>query len=372
MRWRLADDEHDPQSSLFRVSDVVGPEQSTGRMSDLTFLPVTARRILNEVAPSRAMPHRWTINAYRGCSHACTYCFARPTHEYLGLSPGEDFDRKIVVKINAVERLRVELSDPRWRREHVAMGTNTDPYQRAEGKYRLTRGLIQVLTEHRTPFSILTKSGLVTRDLDLLTDANESLDITVMFSIATLDEAVWRISEPGTPHPRRRLAAMQAMADAGIRTGALMAPILPGLSDSVAQLTETATSILNSGGQVRGVLPLYLKGATRGVFLGWLQDQNPELYQRYRQRYGGRTELGPEYKTWLRAVVDDAVRNASRPAQPGQSGRRPSSASASSQGSSGGASSAGPNAAPGAVRASPSGTRRAIATVADNSSAVGR
>lgn len=363
MRWRLADDDPDGQPPLFRVGDVVGPEQSTGRMSDLTFLPVTARRILNEVAPSRAMPHRWTINAYRGCSHACTYCFARPTHEYLGLSPGDDFDRKIVVKINAVERLRVELADPRWRREHVAMGTNTDPYQRAEGKYRLTRGLIEALTEYRTPFSILTKSALVTRDLDLLTDANESLDITVMFSIATVDEAVWRISEPGTPHPRRRLEAMQAMADAGIRTGALMAPILPGLSDSVVQLTETATAIRQAGGQIRGVLPLYLKGATRAVFLAWLESQDPELHARYRQRYGQRTELGPEYKNWVRAVVAEA--NA-------QVDRRPSNASAVSHGSSVGAGTSGPKAAPGRDRASPPGTRRANARVGPTSSSSGR
>lgn len=313
MRWQLADDERDEQAALFPIGELVGPERSTGRMSDLTFLPVMARRILNEVAPSRAMPHRWTINAYRGCSHACTYCFARPTHEYLGLSPGEDFDRKIVVKINAVERLRVELADPRWRREHVAMGTNTDPYQRAEAKYRLTRGILQALVEHRTPFSVLTKSGLVTRDLDVLTEAAESLDITVMFSIATLDPRVWRISEPGTPDPRRRLDAMQALADAGIRTGALMAPILPGLSDSVAQLTETATAILAAGGQIRGVLPLYLRGATREVFLTWLAGQDPELHARYLHRYAGRTELGAQYKEWVRAVVAEAVRRHRRP-----------------------------------------------------------
>ena len=365
MRWRLADDEADEESTLFRVDDVVGPDQSTGRMTDLTFLPVTARRILNEVAPSRAMPHRWTINAYRGCSHACTYCFARPTHEYLGLSPGEDFDRKIVVKINAVERLRIELADPRWRREHVAMGTNTDPYQRAEGKYRLTRGIIEALIDYRTPFSILTKSGLVTRDLDLLTEANESLDISVTFSIATLDEAVWRVSEPGTPHPRRRLDAMQAMADAGIRTGALMAPILPGLSDSVAQLTETATAILHAGGHIRGVLPLYLKGATRGVFLSWLQTQNPELHQRYLTRYGRRTELDAEYRQWVRAVVDEAIR---------QAGRRPNNANAASHGSveSAGNETSAPKAAPGRDRASPPGTRRANASTGPTSSESGR
>ena len=133
MRWHLADDSSDPQGALLAVRDVVGPEEGTGRLSGLEFLPVTARRILNHVPATSAMPFRWTINAYRGCSHACTYCFARPTHEFLGLDAGDDFDRKIVVKVNAVERLRVELADPHWGREHVAMGTNTDPYQRAEG-----------------------------------------------------------------------------------------------------------------------------------------------------------------------------------------------------------------------------------------------
>ena len=134
MRWRLADDDADPQGSLLGVQDVVGLEPGTGRMSGLEFLPVASRRILNNVPPTSAMPFRWTINAYRGCSHACTYCFARPTHEYLGLDAGDDFDRKIVVKINAVERLRVELADPRWEHEHVAMGTNTDPVPTGRGQ----------------------------------------------------------------------------------------------------------------------------------------------------------------------------------------------------------------------------------------------
>ena len=168
MRWRLADDEKDGQSALFSAEEIAGPERGTGKLSGLEFLPVTARKILNPVPASSRMPFRWTINVYRGCSHACTYCFARPTHEYLGLNIGEDFDRKIVVKINAVEKLRAELRDPRWTGESVAMGTNTDPYQRAEGKYRLTRGVVEALGEHGNPFSILTKSALVLRDLDLL------------------------------------------------------------------------------------------------------------------------------------------------------------------------------------------------------------
>jgi DNA repair photolyase len=156
LRWRLADDEVDGQSALFGVEGLTGPERGTGTLSGLEFLPVIARRVLNPVPERSSMPFRWTINVYRGCSHACTYCFARPTHQYLGLDLGEDFDRKIVVKINAVERVRAELAHPSWTGESVAMGTNTDPYQRCEGKYRLTRGVVEALSDHRNPFSILT------------------------------------------------------------------------------------------------------------------------------------------------------------------------------------------------------------------------
>ena len=174
LRWRLADDpdvEVPGQGSLFSSDDLMTTERGTGRLSGLEFLHVHARRIINEVPAASRMPFRFTINAYRGCSHACTYCFARPTHDYLGLDIGDDFDRRIVVKVNAVERLRAELRSPKWTGESIAMGTNTDPYQRCEGKYRLTRGIVEVLGEAANPFSILTKSALVLRDLDLLTAA---------------------------------------------------------------------------------------------------------------------------------------------------------------------------------------------------------
>jgi DNA repair photolyase len=307
MRWTVADDAEDTQTSLFGLGELLGPEQGTGRLSGLEFLPVVAKSVLNAVPPTSAMPFRWTINAYRGCSHACTYCFARPTHEYLGLSAGEDFDSKIVVKINAVEKLRAELARPSWARERVAMGTNTDPYQRAEGKYRLTRGIVSALAEANTPFSILTKSALVKRDLDLLVEAANQVDVTVAFSVGTVDAAVWRVTEPGTPHPRRRLEAMRAMADAGIRTGALVAPVLPGLSDSRAQLTETVAAIIDAGGSVMGTRPLYLKGPTREHFLSWLLRHDADLHARYIRAYGSRTELGNDYRDWVQDAVKQAV-----------------------------------------------------------------
>src|ERR1051326_172500 len=159
------------------------------------------------------MPFRFTINAYRGCSHRCVYCFARPTHEYLGLDIGDDFDRKIVVKVNAGERVRAELRSPKWRGDAIAMGTNTDPYQRCEGKYRLTRGIIETLSDARNPFSILTKSTLILRDLALLREATRHRSAHPSFSIGTLDETAWKLTEPGTPHPRQRVDAVKKLND---------------------------------------------------------------------------------------------------------------------------------------------------------------
>jgi DNA repair photolyase len=290
LRWKAAED---GEPALFGVDELFAEGRSTGRMTDLEFLHVTAKRVLNHVPSASRAPANWTINVYRGCSHGCLYCFARPTHEYLGFNLGEDFDRKIVVKINAVEKLRAELDDPRWRGEPVAMGTNTDPYQRAEAKYRLTRGVLEALTDHANPFSILTKSPLVTRDLDVLVAAAKRAKVSVNFSIATLDERVWRASEPGTPNPQRRIDAMARLAAAGIRTGALMAPILPGLSDAPDQLRATVVAIERAGGRLLGLGPLHLRPGVREHFLGWLAELDPELHADYCRRYAT-TDYAPQ------------------------------------------------------------------------------
>src|SRR3954470_11316394 len=160
IRWKLTDESG--QGTFFDADgdDVLERRPGEGQFDGMEFLHVRARRIINEVPAASRMPFRFTINAYRGCSHACTYCFARPTHEYLDMNAGEDFEKRIVVKVNAVERLKAELNPARWAGEHIAMGTNTDPYQRCEGKYHLTRGIVEQLAEHGNPFSILTKSTL--------------------------------------------------------------------------------------------------------------------------------------------------------------------------------------------------------------------
>jgi DNA repair photolyase len=230
-------------------------------------------------------------------------CFARPTHEYLGFNTGEDFDRKLVVKVNAVEKLRAELRSSRWRGDHIAMGTNTDPYQRAEGRYHLTRGIVEVLGAARNPFSILTKSTLILRDLDVLTTAAEDTDVHCNLSIGTLDEEVWKATEPGTPHPRRRVEAVKKLNDAGIPTGVLVAPIIPGWSDSAAQLEAVATACLEAGAVSVTPIVLHLRPGVKEHFLGFLKTHRPDLGAELAGRYCRRSYLSPAQQQ----VITDRV-----------------------------------------------------------------
>ena len=315
LRWKLADDDGD-QGTLFSSDELVTRERGTGRLSGMEFLHVHARRIVNEVPAASRMPFRFTINAYRGCSHACTYCFARPTHEYLGLDMGEDFERRIVVKVNAVERLRAELRSPKWTGESIAMGTNTDPYQRCEGKYRLTRGIAEVLGQARNPFSILTKSAVVLRDLDVLTEAARRTRVSVSLSIGTLDEAVWRATEPGAPHPRRRVDAVRRLSEAGIRTGVLVAPVLPGVSDSPAQLEEVVTACVEAGATSVTAIALHLRPGVREHFLGWLRPRDPALADDYERRYRRAYLPDAEQKALAARVGELAERADARYASP--------------------------------------------------------
>jgi DNA repair photolyase len=273
LRWSLADD----SGMLFPTDRHVG----TGEYRGLTFYEVAARRVINEVPASSRMPFRYTINAYRGCSHACVYCFARPTHEYLGLGAGADFDDKIVVKVNAVEKVRAELASPKWSGEHIAMGTNTDPYQKAEGKYHLTRGIVRSLGEAQNPFSILTKSTLVLRDLDVLTAAASQTEVRLNFSIGTLDAQVWKLTEPGTPPPWKRIEAVRRLNDAGIPCGVLVAPVLPGLSDGDGQLRDVLSACVDAGAVSISAIGLHLRPGVREHFMGWLGAERPDLGETY-------------------------------------------------------------------------------------------
>jgi DNA repair photolyase len=287
LRWTLAGDE--PQAALFDDGLPSGARDLPG----VEYMHVRARTIISSVPAASRMPFRYTINAYRGCSHACVYCFARPTHRYLDLNTSDDFERKIVVKVNAVERLRAELRAPKWQGEHIAMGTNTDPYQPAEGRYRLTRGLIQALSEARNPFSILTKSTMILRDLDLLVEAARRTTIGVSFSIGTLDEQAWRTSEPGTPPPRQRVEALRRLVDAGIECGVLVAPVLPGISDAPEQLEEVVSACLDAGASSISSILLHLRPGVRELYLPWLQRERPDLVAAYETLYASPSGYAP-------------------------------------------------------------------------------
>jgi DNA repair photolyase len=214
-------------------------------------------------------------------------CFARPSHTYLNFDAGRDFERRIVVKVNAPEVLRRELRRKSWTGAHVAMGTNTDPYQRCEGRYRLTRGVLEVLRDYANPCSVLTKSPLLLRDLDLFVELAATAGFSANLSIGTLDEEVWRRSEPGTPHPKARMAAVKQLVAAGVPCGILMAPILPGISDSPEQLRAVVRAAADAGASHLTPITLHLRPGVKEEFLPWLEEAYPELVAGYRRLYRG-------------------------------------------------------------------------------------
>jgi DNA repair photolyase len=212
-------------------------------------------------------------------------CFARPTHTYLDFNAGRDFEKEIVVKVNVPEVLRAELRKPSWKREHIAMGTNTDPYQWCESKYRLMPGIWEALRDFRNPCSVLTKSPLLLRDLELMKEIAAVTDIHANLSIPTLDEKPWRASEPHTPHPRKRIEAVAELNRAGIPTGVLIAPLMPGINDSPQQIDAILEACADAGATSIGGIPLHLRGEVRDVFMEWLRSYRPDLVARYEELY---------------------------------------------------------------------------------------
>jgi len=249
------------------------------------FYEVRARSVLNRVPAASRMPFRWTINPYRGCTHACVFCFARPTHTYLDFNEGRDFEREIVVKVNAPEVLRTELARPSWKGEHVALGTNTDPYQWVEGRYRLMEGIWEALRDAANPCSVLTKSPLLLRDLNLMQQISERASFSACLSVPTLDEKAWRATEPHTPHPRARLEAVAELNRAGIPTGVLVAPLMPGVNDAPEQLEPLLESAMEAGATSIGGVALHLRGEVRAIFMEWLQAHRADLVERYEELY---------------------------------------------------------------------------------------
>lgn len=275
----------------------------TPQFEGVTFHEVLCKSALNKVPEAANLPFRYTVNAYRGCSHACRYCFARPTHEYLDFDCGTDFDTQLVVKVNVAEVLRRELARRSWTRDIVALGTNTDPYQRAEGRYALMPGIIAALAGSGTPFSILTKGTLLQRDLPRLVDAASAVEVSVAVSLAIGDPELHRSIEPGTPTPDARLALIRSIRAAGLDCHVMVAPVLPMLTDSVEHLDALLARISAAGATGVTVFGLHLRGTTRGWFLKWLERTRPDLVDAYRGLYGRGAYLPRDYRDELRTRV---------------------------------------------------------------------
>lgn len=269
-------------AGLVRSGGVAALTEAERRADQATYQEVTCRSALNRV---KGMPFDWTLNPYRGCTHACHYCFARRYHTQFELNTGDEFASVILVKRNFVEVLKRELAKPTWAREQVALGTATDPYQPIEGHYRLTRGTLEALIEGRTPVGIVTKGPMVVRDRDLLLELERVAGCVVYMSVPTVDEEAWRTLEPGTAPPMQRLRAVRELSDAGVSVGVLMAPIVPGFSSSRTKLERTIKAIADHGARFVGCNVMYLQDGTRTHFMEFLTREFPHMRPRFERLY---------------------------------------------------------------------------------------
>lgn len=306
MRWeqlQLVDTPRSPPALIERSA--VARTFETPEFAGMTFYEIQAKTIINRVPASSRMPFQYTINPYRGCGHACRYCFARNTHRYLDFDPGADFDSKVIVKTNAAALLRRELAAPRWRGGHIAMGTNVDCYQRAEGRYRLMPEILSELGKVANPFSILTKGTLILRDLEMLGAAAERTDVSTALSVGFVDDELWRAVEPGTPRPAARLETCARLRDAGLTCGVLIAPILPYLYDTEAHLRRVVRACAEAGADSVTPIVLHLRPGAREWYLAWLKQAHPRLVPKYRRLYSGGSYADKTYQRRLTAMVRD-------------------------------------------------------------------
>ena len=265
------------------------------------------RAALNRV---KGMAFKWSLNPYMGCVHRCTFCYVRAFERRADRPSDDRYGTSIRVKVNVADVLRRELGRPSWERETVSIGAATDPYQPAEGRFRLTRACLVELAEAWTPFSIITRGPLAVRDVDVLQHASERAEVTVHFSLPTLDDRVWRTTEPGTAPPRSRLAAIRRLADAGIAVGVGMAPILPGLSDRPEQLREVVRAARAAGARTIWASVLHLRPGTREHFLEALARDWPEELRRYEELYADRAYLPASVSRPVQETVREATRGA--------------------------------------------------------------
>jgi len=254
--------------------------------SGIIFEEIECKSIINRVQ-ANGMPFRWSINPYRGCQHACVYCFARGTHQYLGYDSGRDFESRIVVKMNAAAVLRQQLRRPGWDRELILLGTACDPYQQAEMKYGITRGILEVLLQFEQPVHMLTKSPNVLRDLELWSRLAAVTDAQIAFSVPTLDEEVWKKLEPGTSRPIKRLQALQQLVKAGVPCGVMLAPVVPGITDDEPHIEAVVRAAAEHGARFIAPNVLHLQPGTKEWFMPALREAYPHLLPRYERLYRG-------------------------------------------------------------------------------------
>jgi DNA repair photolyase len=313
----------DVGSELLGPGGVANPDISGADREQIESLPPIGVRSIRSLGTAATLLYDITTGtgdfiANGVISHNC---FARPTHKYLDFNAGRDFEKEIVVKVNAPEVLRTELARPSWKHEHVALGTNTDPYQWVEGRYRLMRGIWEALRDADNPCSVLTKSPLLLRDLDLMLEIAERASFSASLSIPTLDEKAWRATEPHTPNPRARLEAVAELNRAGIPTGVLIAPLMPGINDSPRQVEELLDRATAAGATSIGGVALHLRGEVRQVFMDWLRSQRPDLVPRYeklyrRGAYAPREERARLSKLVRRPGTPNGFRPLARPTEP--------------------------------------------------------
>jgi DNA repair photolyase len=263
------------------------------------YVLTTCKTALNRV---HGMPFRWSLNPYAGCRHSCVYCFARQYYVKADHGERNDFAARILVKQNFHDVLRLELCKPTWRGESPVLGTATDPYQPAEGRFRLARATLEALLRHQNPFSMLTKSPLVLRDLDVLAELARVATVRVYFSISTVDLELWRTVEPGTANPFKRLNVLRALRQAGVPAGVLMAPVMPGLTDSVASIEAVARAAHEHGAMFFGAAPLRLMPTVKEHYMEFVRDEFPDLLARYERAYPG-TAAPREYVTALQKRI---------------------------------------------------------------------
>jgi DNA repair photolyase len=251
----------------------------------------------------RGMPFEWSLNPYMGCAHRCTFCYVRAFEQRADRPADDRYGRTIRVKVNVAEVLAHELARRSWKREGVAIGAATDPYQPAEGRYRLTRACLEALGAARNPFSLITRGPLALRDLDVLQECSRRADVSVTFSVPTLDEEVWRRTEPGTAPPRQRLRVVRRLVDAGIRVGVGMAPILPGVSDRPEQLAEVVRAAREAGATHLWGNVLNLRSGTREHFLEALARDWPDELERYERLYSRGAYMRPADAEPIRETI---------------------------------------------------------------------